>query len=218
MENTIYLVRHAQTESNAADYFQGWADIELNTTGYFQARKLAEQMSWIDIDAIYTSPLRRAASTAAFIAMGHKLNSRVLPDLAELNLGEWEGKSRREVGEKWPELLWKMQNDPDGLVIPGGETFAFFSERCLNAFSQIIREQVGKKVVVVTHSGTIRAILVHILGGVAANWGKLDIDNTSITTVKIDDNKLHITSINNTSHLATLNQKSRKTGILESVG
>jgi broad specificity phosphatase PhoE len=212
METTIFLVRHGQTDSNAAARFQGWSDVEINENGCFQARKAAERLSANAIDAVYTSPLKRTAKTAAFIAAGHGLNPVVLPDLAEINYGDWEGKSRQEVGERWPELLWKMRNDPSGVAIPGGETFTGFSERCNQTFWQIVEEQVGKQVVVVTHSGVIKAILVAILGGVTANWGKLDIDNASITTIKICGKALHVTSFNNTTHLATLKKGGQKAG------
>ncbi len=68
METTIYLIRHAQTECNASGRFQGWADIELNNCGLDQAESLAFRLKRIPMDAIFTSPLKRASVTADRIA------------------------------------------------------------------------------------------------------------------------------------------------------
>jgi len=212
METTIYLVRHAQTDSNATGRFQGWTDVELNEYGLSQARLVAECLSDEAIDVIYTSPLKRTKTTAALIASRQNLTPLVLPDLAEINYGEWEGKSREEVKAKWPELLWKMRNDPTGAAVPGGESFADFYARSNDAFRQICSLQEGKKVIVVSHSGVIKAIVLNILGSNNAVWGKLDIDNTSISTVKLTGDIPHLTSLNNTSHLVkvgTIRRESR---------
>lgn len=204
METIIYLVRHAQTDSNATGRFQGWTDVMLNEYGLSQARLVAGCLSNETIDVIYTSPLKRTKATAALIASRHNLTPLVLPDLAEINYGEWEGQSREEVKAKWPELLWKMRNDSTGAAIPGGESFADFYARSNEAFRQVCSMEQGKKVIVVSHSGVIQAIILNILGGDNVLWGKLDIDNTSISTVKLTGGIPRLVSLNNTSHLVKL--------------
>jgi len=204
METTIYLVRHAQTDSNAGGRFQGWTDVELNENGLSQAKRVAERLSYEEIGVVYCSPLIRTKVTAALIAARHGVTPQVLPDLAEINYGEWEGKSREEVNAKWPELLWKMRNDPTGAAIPGGETYEGFSARCNGVFREVCSLQEGKKVVVVAHSGVIKAIVLAILRGGNAMWGRIDIDNASITTIKVISGAPRLTSLNNTTHLVEL--------------
>ena len=100
----IILARHGETEWNVKEVFRGRIDIELNETGVKQAELLAEYLGEANLDAIYTSPLKRALETAKTIAGYHKLDVDIAPGLVDLNYGEWQGLSHQEVRDKYREL------------------------------------------------------------------------------------------------------------------
>ena len=105
-----------------------------------------------------------------------------------MNYGEWEGLSREEVAVKWPELLVKMRTNPAGVEIPGGETFRELKERAIKAFQSITEKHKGGTVAIVSHQGVLKAIVVSVLGAPDCIWGRFDIGNASVTTVKITAN------------------------------
>ena len=84
----IILARHGETEWNVEEIFRGRIDVELNETGMKQAELLAEYLSDVKIDAIYSSPLKRALKTAEVIASYHQLNVEITPGLIDFDFGE----------------------------------------------------------------------------------------------------------------------------------
>ncbi len=117
---TILLVRHGQTNANAAGFYMGWSDEDLNESGYTQARRLSARLASLPIASIYTSPLRRAYTTAAILAEPHKLELTVLDDLIEIRLGDWQGLHMDEIKRRWPELWQQSRLDPSELTLPNG--------------------------------------------------------------------------------------------------
>jgi broad specificity phosphatase PhoE len=75
----IILIRHGETEWNKEEIFRGRVNIELNETGLKQARLLAEFLADLKIEAIYSSPLKRASKTAEIIVSYHGLNVNIAP-------------------------------------------------------------------------------------------------------------------------------------------
>src|SRR3972149_8520189 len=93
MVTKIILARHGETEWNLAEIFRGRIDVELNETGLKQAELLGEYLSHTEIEAVYSSPLKRALRTAQAIAQYHRLDVQTSPGLIDLNLGDWQGLS-----------------------------------------------------------------------------------------------------------------------------
>src|SRR5262245_713293 len=98
---TLVLVRHGQTDWNREERFQGQLDIPLNDAGRAQAETLKQHLGGICFDAAYSSPLRRAYETAEIIAG----DLRVFTDarLTEIHHGSWQGKTRQDIADRWPE-------------------------------------------------------------------------------------------------------------------
>ena len=116
MTATVILVRHGQTNSNVTGFFMGWSDEDLNEIGYTQARRLASRLANLPIASVYTSPLRRAYATAAILAESHKLELKVLDDLIEIQLGDWQGLYANEIKRRWPELWQQLRECQRKLV------------------------------------------------------------------------------------------------------
>ena len=98
----IILARHGETEWNVEEVYRGRIDVNLDEVGVKQAELLGEYLSSLELDAIYSSPLRRALDTANLIAQYQKTGVQVSNGLVDLNYGEWQGLPEREVKKLYP--------------------------------------------------------------------------------------------------------------------
>src|SRR5215211_5458467 len=96
------MARHGETDWNRDQRFQGHADPPLNELGREQARKLAERLASERLDAVYTSPLRRASETGALVAGRLGLVAEPIEGLREVDVGSWSGLTRTEVERQFP--------------------------------------------------------------------------------------------------------------------
>lgn len=135
------FLRHGETESNRLGLVAGASDIPLNPAGLAQAQAAAQRFAPGDIDAIWCSPLRRARTTADCVAKRLGLQVFIVPQLAERNWGELEGK---------PGVLRVRAATP-----PGGESLEAFRARTLAGLQQITASRLP---LVVAHSGTFRIL------------------------------------------------------------
>ncbi len=139
----IILVRHGETEWNVAEIFRGRIDIELNETGIKQAELLAEYLSDLKIDAIYSSPLKRALKTAEIIASYHKFDVETAPGLIDFNYGKWQGLSHQEVKDKYKELYAEWIKNPHQVKMPAGESLDEVRERAMGVVDDVIAKYKG---------------------------------------------------------------------------
>jgi broad specificity phosphatase PhoE len=147
---TILLARHGETDWNKEGRWQGWADPPLNETGRAQARKLAEDLRETPFDAVYSSDLRRAHETAEIVAAPHGVPVVVDPGLREIDVGSFSGLTRAQIAERFP----------DG-ERPDGETREQHAARVLAAAERIARANLGRRILIVSHGGSLRAIRSH---------------------------------------------------------
>src|SRR6185437_12970186 len=119
MTTTILLVRHGDTDAVGAllaGWKPGW---HLNSKGREQVINLAQSLSRLPIETIYTSPLERAVETAEAIAMPHSVAPIVREDLGEFRFGDWEGRRFEDLSR---DPLWDRFNATRSTVrSPGGE-------------------------------------------------------------------------------------------------
>lgn len=161
----LLLARHGETDWNAAGRIQGRTDIPLNARGRAQAGELARQLEarGLPIDALYTSPQRRAFETAEIV--GGRLGLRPVPveDLREVSFGIWEGHSWSEIGARWSAELAACRNDRFSVGPPGGENFSELLVRVLPALEHIAAGG-GGTALVVCHGAVIQSVLCHRAG------------------------------------------------------
>ena len=98
---TLLLARHGETDWNRQLRIQGSSDIELNDLGRRQAQALAQDLTDVELDAIYSSDLARARQTAEPVAATHGLEVRFDPRLRERSFGSWEGLTREDIDERY---------------------------------------------------------------------------------------------------------------------
>jgi len=206
MATTVLLIRHGQTQSNITGFFMGWSDEDINDLGYTQAHSLAFRLVGMPIASVYTSPLKRARNTALILAKPHNLDLKVLDDLIEIQLGDWQGLHMNEISQKWPELWKQSRIDPSEVTMPNGESFHQVTERAARAFEMIVADNQDKQVAMVTHDVVIRVLVAHVLGASNSIYRQFEIHNASLSTIRVTNGKARLITLNDTSHLDQTNQ------------
>ena len=145
---TLLLVRHGETDWNAEGRLQGHTDRPLNDYGRRQATELAQRLAGDGADAIYSSDLSRARTTAEIIGERLGLPVVVDPDLREKNWGTWEG----------------LTGDERAHVEFEGESTDDHRDRVMAAVRRIAARHPDQRVVVVTHGGSLRRIQAAVNG------------------------------------------------------
>ena len=150
---TLILARHGETDWNRDGIWQGHGDPPLNDVGRKQATQLAVRLVDVDIDALYSSDLRRAYETAEIIAQAKGLEITADADLREIDVGSWSGLTTEEIATRFP-----------GMTSHDGESREVFDARAVGALHRIADASEGHQVLVVTHGGVVRALQRHIFG------------------------------------------------------
>ena len=204
MSTTVLLIRHGQTAWNASGRWQGHQDVPLNEVGEQQARALAARLQGWPITAVYSSDLSRAHATAQVVGQALNLTPQIDIDWRERALGKLEGMTRSEVQLQFPEI-YVPQNFVDA---PEGETFETLRTRVLRAFKRVVSYHADETTAVVTHGGTIRVLVSHILCLPDRFYAPFSLrGNTGITRIEVGANGLaQITLLNDTSHLEQVSE------------
>jgi len=201
----IILARHGDTEWNVAEVFRGRIDVELNETGVKQAELLAEYLGNLKIEAVYSSPLKRAVRTAEMIASYHQLDVEISPGLIDFNYGEWQGLPHREVKDKCKELYAQWIKDPHKVKMPAGESLDDVSKRAVDVVDKIVAEY-KETVVLVSHRVVNKVLICALLGLDNSHFWNIKQDTCGITTFTYEDGRFILTEHNNTSFLKPLHK------------
>lgn len=199
-KTTVYLVRHGETDYNKVFRFMGRKDIPLNKKGISEAKKLKDYFRNKPIDCLYSSPLKRAMKTANIINQFHELKIKKAPGLREINFGKWEGLNYKSITKSSGKLFAEWITNPMAVNIPGGENMKKFAKRAVKAFKKIVKLNKGKTILIVTHGGTMRAIMIEIFG-VKKDFIKLAHNPGCIDLVELGEKSFKIKFINYTKHL-----------------
>lgn len=202
MVTTLYVVRHCQSAGNLSGRFQGQFDAPVSEAGRKQLDLLSLRFRNEHLDAIYSSPLKRAYETAEAINRFHDLPIQVCKGLSEIDVGDMENMLLTEISEKFPQVAYNWDNAPDLCVFPHGETMAQVYQRVQDTITQILAENQGKTVAVATHGGFIKNLNAWVQFGSIQGLRKgVVFGNTSVSTLVAEDGKLRWESVNDMSHL-----------------
>ncbi len=200
----LFLVRHGETEWNKASKVQGSMDTELSDLGLKQAELLAKRLETEDIEVVYSSSLKRALRTAEIAARYNRCNVVKSEEYHEIRLGPWEGLTINEIKEKYSEHFRTYREDPANFKLPGAETFLDLTARTYNAINEIVRENKGRNILLVSHGTAIKAAIIRILGIDIVNYSKFKIDNASISIIGFPEDlpeRPVVFCLNDTNHL-----------------
>ncbi len=117
----LILARHRETVWNVEKVFRGRADVNLDEVGIRQAELLGNYLSSWELEAIYSSPVKRAVDTANIIARGQKVAAHIAEGLIDFDYGEWQSLPEQEVKRLYPAILDEWHNNPHNVKMPGGE-------------------------------------------------------------------------------------------------
>jgi broad specificity phosphatase PhoE len=160
----LLLVRHGATPLTAEDRFSGAIGVDLSDEGRAQVARLADRLRGDAFAAVYTSPLSRTVETATILATPHGLPLTHRDGLREISHGRWEGLTRREVEERYPDEYAAWESDPYTFAPVDGESGLAVLARALPVIREIVVAHEGQRVLVVSHKATLRLILSSLLG------------------------------------------------------
>lgn len=179
----IYLVRHGEAEGNKLNFVQGQINTNLTEKGKIQAKNIAKELKKIVFDEIYSSDLNRAKNTAKEINAYQ--NKQIIFDLnlRERNYGELEGKFEKEY------LKWKPEiEDKFTKKAPNGENFLDIINRIKIFFEN--KKFENKKILIVCHGGTIKAIIKFLTKKELIEVSKIKINHGKPIILKLNRNKV----------------------------
>jgi len=161
----LYFIRHAETVFNVEKKYYGVMNPPLTEQGIKRTITIANELSHLEFDQIYTSGLERTRQTAAIICRENQWSEKLIrshPQLNEMNFGSWEGLTANQVAAVDSVAWANFMNEPFAIHPTGGESFASFKKRVLEEFSEIIKEnKANSTLLFVGHLGALRLIIQH---------------------------------------------------------
>lgn len=192
----LTLVRHAESIWNASETWQGQTDVPLSARGRLQARALATRLFGVPFDHRRASDLSRAFETAT--ALGAEPLAD--PRFREIDVGAWAGLAHHEVAARFPDEVAGLRSGQP-VRIGGGESMPEFEGRVDAAVDALRVEHAGRRVLVVTHGGVIRALATRVLGMRGRKSPLVGAGNTSLTQLAAFDERFVLEVYNDALHL-----------------
>jgi probable phosphoglycerate mutase len=175
--------------------------VHLNEQGKQQAQVLGERLAFLQLAAIYSSPLERAVETAQAIAAPQNLNINIVEDVGEVRYGEWNGGELKELSkhELWP----GVQFYPSGTRFPGGETLGEVQMRAVAALDRLRNRhnQQDDIIAVVSHADVIKLVVAYYIGIHIDLFQRLVINPASLTAFAFERMGPRLLACNETGSL-----------------
>lgn len=179
---TIDLLRHGEVDGALClgkDY-----DAPLNSRGWSQLRAvLPDPPPW---SGIVSSPLSRCAAFAREVAERYGLVLKFEPRFCELGFGAWEGRAWAELYEQEGERLLEFQRNPSWNPAPGGEHYPDFERRVAEGWEELLETSRDQHWLLVSHGGTLRAILRGVLEFPASRLFQISVPHGSLSRIRQD--------------------------------
>ncbi|MHB8104948.1 MAG: histidine phosphatase family protein, partial [Dehalococcoidales bacterium] len=153
-----------------------------------------------EINAVFSSTLSRARSTAEIIAAGHKVEITACAELCECNFGYVEGLTFKEIERLYPALAVELASW-NTVSFPGGESLEQLNDRVKVFLKRLENLKPNDTAVIVSHGGPLRLLVCNLLGIDTTHWQQLRIDRASLSIVETYTQAAIITLLNDMSHL-----------------
>ena len=167
----------------------GPLDSPLTGSGRAQAEAIAGRLQTEEVNALYSSDLGRAYTTAQFVS--HKTGQNILTDkrLRELHLGKFEGLTEEEVEKRFPEEYVYLKNADPGYTYPGGESKEQFSLRVISCLEELMGKHQGEQIVVITHGGALSRLFRYTLGMPVVGSNEYKICNAALNVFSYENKR-----------------------------
>jgi broad specificity phosphatase PhoE len=197
----VIAVRHGETEWNAELREMGHLDSPLTPVGVRQAQALGHRLKGMGFDALYTSDLGRAIQTAEIIGAICRTPVQLHSGLRERHMGIFQGLTRQEINEKYPEEMATYERLGFLDVIPEGETAQERTDRSVRVLTEIASRHPEQTIVVVTHGGFLTGFLGFVLSIPFSNGRRFRKENASFNAFEYIEPNWYLETWNDTSHL-----------------
>ncbi len=195
------LVRHGETEWNAEGRMQGHTPTGLSDIGVRQAGLLAERLSNTDLSAIYSSDMTRARVTAETIVAGRHIEIHATSDLRERGYGRWEGMTRQEIRDEYPQEYAQWRLGTEQFSPPDGESLIDVLAR-QSRLTEMLREAYpdDQTIALVGHGGAFITLVVSMLGLPLSMRPRFHLSNASISVLRVSADSVVLERWNDISH------------------
>lgn len=199
----VLLIRHGANDFTEKGVLAGWTPgVHLNEEGRTQAEALAQRLTPVKIEAVYSSPLERTVETAEIIAAPHKLPVIVREGLGEVRFGTWTGESLDKLRRR---RLWRaVQSVPSTMRFPGGEGFYEMQARIVSELEVLRAAHKEQAIAVISHADVIKAAVAHYAGIHLDLFQRLVVSPASLTVLAMAKSMHHLVCLNDTGHLPHL--------------
>ena len=170
----LFLVRHGEVVRQGQGKFLGFTDLGLSHRGKEQIQALAEYLKGVSLDQAFASDLIRAKDSAGIICQDRRIKPVARPAFREMNMGDWDGKSWKEIKKNNPEVNPRFFYNLKKFYFPGGENWSQFRIRVLKGMEVLLKEGQGKNNLLAAHAGVNRIILAQALGLRYRNMFRMD--------------------------------------------
>jgi alpha-ribazole phosphatase len=189
----IYLLRHGQTNENKKGFYYGDMDIELNEVGKLQVKKVGLYLKHISFDKIFISERKRTLQTAKSV-FGNEVECVTDGRLNERSFGLFEGKNYEYIKAQHQEECEKWNKDWMGYIPPKGESYIEMCER-VQAFMDDIKKLQDDNILIITHSGVMRAIYCYVMDNNIDLFWKFGCKNADTALIKYEYGNFYLDSI-----------------------
>ena len=198
----IYLIRHAEAEGNIYRRAHGHYNGLITGRGYKQIERLRSRFENIHIDAIYSSDLSRASTTATALSEPRDMQINLTEMLREVDLGVWEDMAWGDIEYSYREMNDNFGSDPAQWNINGSESYEYVKARMSNFMREAARRHDGETIAVFSHGFAIRALMCQIEGIPSHETIKIPyFDNTAVTQMIFDNGTFKINYQGCNTHL-----------------
>ena len=198
----IYLIRHAEAEGNLYRIAQGQQNSLITDRGFRQIAALKKRFADIPVDAVYSSDLYRTCVTATAVYLPKGLPLRTCPELREICVGDWEGRTWGEIARTDSQQMQDFSLHLDRWHVDGAETPQQVLDRMLAAVRRIAGENPGRTVAVFSHGCSIRILLAALQGYSIAQMGETPLgSNTAVSLLEGDGDGLRVVFRDDVTHL-----------------
>lgn len=174
---TIDLLRHGEILGEAC--YRGITDDALSAKGWQQMRQRVTPFN--DWDLIISSPLQRCLRFSKDLTLQRQLPLIIEPNFQEINFGDWEGKTAIQIEMQQLGNLAAFYQDPIKNPPPNSEPILDFQQRVLKSWQQLLQTQQGKKLLIITHGGVIRALFSLLLNIPLKNSFAIQVSHGGLT-------------------------------------
>ena len=190
----ICIIRHGETDWNSERRIQGQIDIPLNEVGHEQAFTMAFNIArnLNHFNAIYSSDLTRALTTAGALSQYCRIEVRRREDLRERHYGIFQGVVKGEAAGMYPAAYDLYSKRDLNYDFENGESLLAFSQRTLQAFESIAKSHVRENVAVVCHAGLLDIMYRTAVGKTLESPRDFNIPNCALNWFHFDAEGWHL--------------------------